>query len=82
MIKEIFNKIEEKIISQGLEMDNFYESASNEELAVDFILNNKQEYQGNADKFINLFDDNFRSKYTQNKNEVKDIILDLMTDIF
>jgi len=82
MNKKTFNAIEEKIMGLGLEMDEFYESATNEELAVDFIINNKQNFQGNADLFVCLFNKNFRTKYTNNVEEVKNIILDSMTDIF
>ena len=79
MTEKKYREIEKNIQEMGLDMDDFYESSTSEELAVDFFLNNKQEFEGNVSYFVDSFDVNFRAKYAENNTEVKDIIFEIMS---
>ena len=78
MTEKKYREIKKNIMEMGLEMDDFYESSTSEELAVDFFLNNKHEFEGNVRKFVDSFDENFRAKYADT-TEVKDIIFEIMS---
>ena len=76
MTKQRFYEIKIKIAEMGLDMDDFYKSATNEEIAVDFVINNIQEFQGNIEMFVNRFDYNFRASNIDDLriNNIKTII--------
>ena len=79
MTQKTFREIEKNIQGLGLDMEGFYESSTSEELAVDFFLNNKHEFEGNVRKFVDSFDVNFRAKYANDSTEIKDIIFEIMS---
>lgn len=80
MTKARFYEIKTEIMGLGLEMDDFYETASNEKLAVDFVMNNIQNFEGNISLFVDSFTANFRAKnmFSFQINEVKEIVREII----